>query len=134
MHKRLKIIQILTLLMLLAAACNAADATPEGEWVLATLNGANTLPDVTVTLNIDGDSVSGFSGCNHFSGKADIKGRQIQLNELSMTLMACLDELVNQQEADFFIALNLVDTWQVADDRLTLSGGDWALEFTRGAP
>jgi heat shock protein HslJ len=132
MHKLLPI--LLTLALLITAACESKSDLLEGEWELATLNGVNALPDVTVTLSIHGDTVSGFSGCNTYSGAATIQARQIQFSDLSMTLIACLDEQVTQQEADFLSALSMVDTWQVSDDRLTLSGGNWTVEFTRVIP
>lgn len=131
MQKAIIAILMFAFLLALAGCRGAADEALTGEWKLVRINGVETLPGVEVTLTFDQGTASGFAGCNSFSGAAKLSGKNILFSDLSMTLMACLDDAITRQETDFFIALNQVDTWQVSGDRLRLSGMNVNLEFTR---
>lgn len=131
MRKTIIIILMFAFLSALAGCRGAANEALTGEWKLVRINGVEALPGVEVTLTFDQGTASGFAGCNSFSGAAKLSGKNILFSDLSMTLMACVDEKITRQETDFFIALNQVDTWQVSDDHLKLSGMNVSLEFTR---
>jgi len=57
------------------AACASAGSQSEGEltgkvWVLASLNGAEPVPNTTITAEFTEDGkVGGSAGCNRYSGK-----------------------------------------------------------------
>ena len=82
----------------------------------------------------DENQVSGTGGCNSYSGGYSVKGGKITFSDLAMTLMACLDQKANQQEADYFIALNQVDKFTVSQDSLELTGSNVSLEFVKANP
>lgn len=135
MKKSIMLFNLVLLVLLSASSCaRTSDGELAGEWVLVKLNGADALGGVNVTLSYSDGTVSGFGGCNSYSGSVALKGSRVEFSDLGMTLMACLDSAVSQQESDFFIALNLVNSWQTDGDRLTLSGTDVKLEFTRFDP
>ncbi|GGP18622.1 META and DUF4377 domain-containing protein [Silvimonas iriomotensis] len=59
-----------------------------------------------VTLKIDGNHVSGFSGCNRFMGQIQTLNG-LKIGPLAGTRMACLDASVGVKESD---VLKLLDT------------------------
>ncbi len=121
----------LALLALLLSACSTSTSALTGEWRLSKLNGADPIAGSIVTLVFDEKQVSGSGGCNTFSGSFSVKSSKITFSDLAMTLMACLDQQVNQQEADYFIALNQVDKFTVSQDSLELTGSNVSLEFVK---
>jgi len=117
--------------LLVLTACSPSPQELEGSWTLVQLNGEPILPDVVVLLTIEEGAISGSSGCNTYSGGTILPGGKVELNELSMTLVACLDQAVNDQETNYFIALNRVDRWKISSDDLTLSGSGVTLQYER---
>jgi heat shock protein HslJ len=135
MHAKMSILVTLFVVSLLAlAACGGGSDDLAGEWFLAELNGAPPVPGTNVSIAFNQDEVSGSGGCNAYGGSYTLRGKGIQFGNLAMTLMACMDEAINQQEADFFTALSQVDSWEVSGNTLTLSGGSATIVFTRGGP
>ena len=113
----------------LLASCNKNRDNLTGEWRLTSLDGIPAVEGSAVTIRFDGTQVSGFGGCNTYSGGYTAKGGKIELTDLSMTLMACQDSELNEQETSFFITLNLVDRYTVSQESLTLRSSDVELEF-----
>ena len=99
----------IALAALLAAACSAAEPMigplDDKTWLAEDIAGAGVIDDLqtTVTLAKDG-GVSGYSGCNRFSGKAIRDGAQIRFGPLASTRRACAPA-VNDQEQKFHSAL-----------------------------
>jgi heat shock protein HslJ len=63
------------------------------EWMLTELYPSETVPTgIPVTLNIDGDRISGTSGCNRYSGgisEGKIPGAMTVNMNMALTMMAC---------------------------------------------
>lgn len=95
-------------------------ASPEGEWTLLTLNGAPLLADSTITATFEEGKITGYSGCNSYGGAYTVKGADLQLGEIAMTLMACLEEGVMEQEQAYMEALSNVAKFRLDNDRLEL--------------
>lgn len=95
-------------------------ASLEGEWMLLTLNGAPLLPRSTINATFEDGQVGGFSGCNSYGGAYTVKGSALRFEELAMTLMACLDAGVMEQEQAYTGALSNVAKFRLAADRLEL--------------
>jgi len=89
--------------------------------------------DVTLTAEFTADGVSGNGGCNQFNGPYTVDGQSITIGPLASTRAACPDEALQQQETDYFAALELATTFQVTGDRLDLfrDGGTYAATFER---
>lgn len=89
-------------------------------------NGATNLwPDTEITLTLGADgTLSGNAGCNDYSGTWEVSGPYVSdvgfdnelgqtftISDLTWTEMACEDELLMEQEAEFLQALGEVDHW-----------------------
>jgi heat shock protein HslJ len=101
----------------------------DGEWVLDV---ADSAPPVdagrAVTLEMDGDQLSGAGPCNSYRASLQVDGETVAISGLASTQRACEDP-VNQAEADYFAALQDVTGAEVVSDRLVLTGPEVRLTF-----
>ena len=107
-------------------------------WVLVSYGapGAETpvVPGSTVTLEFEaGDQAGGTAGCNSYGGRYQIDGDTISFSEIVQTLMACADEQVMEQEAQYLAALETASQFELSGDSLviTYDGGQGVLNFVR---
>ncbi len=112
----------------------------QGEWVLESgtdTEGAFIEPVQPITLEFDGDAVTGQAPCNPYSG-AVVRGPgssgtgTIEFGALTHSEMGCAEMEQNVLESRFFAAIEGVDRVSVSDDgdRLELTGDDVFLQFT----
>jgi heat shock protein HslJ len=128
---------VLCALTLALAACGAQSGPPslEGtQWSLVSFGpaGAETplVEESTITLTAADGQVEGSGGCNSYGGEYQVQGNEITFENVTSTLLACSDELVTQQEQQYFQALNAVRTYELGADRLNLYGADGQLLLT----
>lgn len=112
--------------LLLVAACSgtgpADQNTLQGSrWTLVGLADETPLGEVDVTAEFSEGQVAGNSGCNSYSGTYEVDGENIEIGELTMTLMACLDpDGIMDQEQRFLELLAGSQTFTVEGDQLIL--------------
>lgn len=113
----------------------------QGEWVLASgtdTEGVFIEPVQPITLEFEGDTVSGQAPCNPYSG-AVARGPgasgtgEISFGGLTRSEMGCAETQQNLLESRYFAAIEAVDRVAVSDDgeRLELTGDDIFLSFDR---
>lgn len=79
----------------------------------------------TITLGFSDDALDGNAGCNRYSGAYGRDGRRLDIGEVSLTEMACLEPAgVMAQELRYVGVLVDVTSFIVAGDILWLDGGD----------
>jgi heat shock protein HslJ len=99
----------------------------EGAWLVTGINnGAGAVSSVVsgsrVTMVFAQGLVAGNAGCNRYNGGYSTDGQSIAIGPLMSTRMACPDQAITAQEAQFLTALSAADTWQVSGNQLTLTG------------
>ncbi len=100
-----------------------------GLWQVTRLNGeVLEESERVVTLRFDGSPlrVSGFSGCNQYSGGATEKDDSLAFGQLMSTMMAC-DESRMLLEKRFLGLLDQVARFSISDDTLSLLDADGAV-------
>ena len=98
-------------------------------WALSELPG-QVLNDVRPTIAFSGDgTVSGSGGCNNFNGTYTVTGSTLKFGPLASTQKACGDP-ADQIEHTYLAALQATTTYQIADNKLQLTGGPTALTFS----
>lgn len=122
---------ILLLALFMLATCSQVSEPPSGEWTLVSLNGNPVVEGTHISLNFGDEQVSGSAGCNSYGGTFDSGGEGIEIANLTMTLMACTDAGVMAQESAYLAALEAVETFEVEDEQLVLSGPEVELQFKR---
>lgn len=107
------------------AACNGSKHEPlEGTtWKLSTMAGipASAIgaedDAFVVEFNAADMTVSGRTNCNRFFGHYELKGRELDFENMGMTRMACPD----MQYEDMFVKmLDEADRYRIKDSELTL--------------
>ncbi|WP_435640454.1 META domain-containing protein [Micavibrio aeruginosavorus] len=73
------------------------------EWQVKMINDAAPVGDRPLTVRFDDQGrISGFSGCNRFTGAYDLNGDTLAIKaDMAMTRMACLSDDAAQQETAF---------------------------------
>ena len=122
---------ILLLTLFTLATCSQVSEPPSGEWTLVSLNGAPLAEDTEINLVFEENRVGGSAGCNSYGGTFDSGGTSINITDLTMTLMACTDAGVMEQESAYLAALESVETFELDENSLVLSGPDVELVFER---
>lgn len=129
------------ILILLLSGCSlltgGASASLDGEWQLqAGTNQGKPVPIVPgslITLNVDGTQVGGSAACNTYGGTIKLQGTSVAISALSMTEMACQENLM-ASEAAYLAALPRVTTATLSGNSLVLTGPQVELRFARVAP
>ena len=114
----------------LTSACatnrtGSEETLSSGRWHAIEINGQ---PAATIGPNqrpwlsfqVDSSRVTGFAGCNRFSGPFRHDGASLTFGALAMTRMACADSALNAQESAFAAALHDTDHYVISADTLTL--------------
>ncbi len=101
-------------------------------WVLAGFGFENELPlaGTTLTLSFQDGQVGGSGGCNSFGGSYQVDGGNLIFGDLAMTLMACADNGINDQETRYLQLLGEVNSFAMEGSLLMLfTSSDEVLNF-----
>ncbi len=101
----------------------AMDFLGNKTWELNSLSGMTSIhenfPSGIPTLEfLEAGKLSGFGGCNEFSGIYSLEGKKLRLDPGSMTRMTCAGD----GESTFISALNQVKKFKSSDDEIKLLG------------
>jgi heat shock protein HslJ len=101
------------------------------DWSLVDMGGTGDFAKLVPTLHFGLDGmVSGFSGCNKFSGPYTVTGGDLSLGSLATTKMAC-EPPASAVEAGVLAALAGVNTWSIDENGQLTLGGAVPLTLTR---
>ena len=96
--------------------------TLEGLFKVNILNGDGVRNlDLTVAFNSQTKRISGFSGCNSYTGSYTTKTNSLKIGPLASTRKMCINEKVNTTEYEFLNVLSKVDGFRLNEDNLSLS-------------
>lgn len=119
---------MLAVAALALTACLGSDfaASIEGSWTLesGTWDG-QPIPLVEshpITAEFEGDEIGGTAACNTYGGRWQTNEGFFQITELAWTEMACMPPDVMESEAAYLTALANVETAEVVDGNLVLTG------------
>ena len=111
------------LILLLLVGCQSGKGDPSlesSDWMLVGLGDQLPLPATTLTITFENGQAGGSAGCNSYGATYTIKGDQLNLDEITSTLMACMDNGVMEQEQVYLSFLAEVNTYAVIDGTLYL--------------
>ena len=93
-------------------------------WILTALNGAEPLPDTTITASFDADgTLNGTDGCNRYGAVYEVDGNNISITLGPSTLMACPEPIMNQA-TEYLTALEAAAAYQIQGEVLELQDAD----------
>ncbi|MEM7119130.1 MAG: META domain-containing protein [Chloroflexota bacterium] len=79
--------------------------------------------DKNISLQIEGDIMSGSGGCNSYSGSVTVDGSQISFGNATSTLMACVGE-IGERETEFMAMLEQVASYDILRQSLRFYDAD----------
>lgn len=114
-----------------AEASGSAGATGiGGTWNLVEMGPTADFAHLQPTIEFTADgTVSGFAGCNRFSGTYTTNGAALGLGALATTKMAC-ERPGSAVEAEYLAALDGISTWAIEPDGRLLLDGAVPLRFS----
>jgi heat shock protein HslJ len=65
--------------------------------------------------------LGGTGGCNGYGADYQVEGNTLAVGAVVSTLMACADEAVNQQEQQYFRAIQAAGEYQLSGDQLVIT-------------
>jgi heat shock protein HslJ len=127
---------LLGLLLMTTKAQTESSATSLAgtSWTLEQLGSEEDLQSVlegtTITLQVDeaGTNAAGTAGCNRYRGTLNVQDNSFRITTPISTMMACREDVM-QQEQTYLRILQAVDSFEIAENRLELSGDGQRLVF-----
>ena len=135
---------------LVLVSCSAESAfessdsgTIHGFWEVVKLDGERPIRDPSITFTLDPEfpsgsrqdprsghrTVSGFDGCNNFSGVYVVTGDLLQSPSLISNLIGCSQDI--QLQGDRFLDAVVESNWSLADGHLTFASEAGAVVVMR---
>lgn len=131
---------LLGLILSSCASSQVGELPVPSEWKLVSIDSSGVevpvIEGTSVTLKFEaGGQAGGSGGCNSYGGKYTLQGNTLKFNEIVRTEMACLEEEINVQEQQYFLALDSTGKYEVNGDALTIwfNGDQGKLNFVRGS-
>ena len=98
----------------------SAQNTLNGTFTVSEMAVENLTTNLTITFDEANSKVSGFSGCNNFSGNYTTEGNTIKFSALGSTKKMCVDKNSNLVESKMMAALGKVTNFEIKGDKLIL--------------
>jgi len=120
------IVAVVMFLSLLTACgeINPRDALNGTAWVLTSIDNTPPLKGTKLTVKFTKGQIGGSSGCNSYGGSYEIKGVKISTGPIVMTMMACVDPGVMEQEQTFLEYLQDAQTFKLSEGQLQIFRSD----------
>jgi len=115
------------LFLLLLTACgeiNQEDALNDTAWALIYLDNTPPLKGTKLTVKFANGQIGGSSGCNSYGGSYKVNREKISTGPIAITLMACVDPGVMEQEQTFLEYLQDTQTFKLSEGQLQIFRSD----------
>ena len=136
MNRRASIVLSVIALTALAACSSAASPTPAplaGTWEITSTMGS-AVPDAVQppTATFANGAISGFGGCNTYTGSYTQNGTALTFGPVASTQMFCEGD-PSEVEADLFAGLERTASWRMAGTNLEMLDADGTVVLTMTA-
>ena len=129
-RKRLSTVILVAIVLLSLAACDGAgpvtdDPLDGTSWDLMAYRKSKPIPGTTITATFEDGQVTGSAGCNTYFGSYQIDGDIINVGQIAITEMACMEPAgVMEQELMFVEFLGDARTFRLSDGSLQITRSD----------
>ena len=120
------LLQLLVVLIFLSG-CTVLPGNSQSDlsgtgWTLINFEGISLLENTAMTAFFEDGNVTGSTSCNHYFGSYTIQGKQIQIEGLGWTEMACMNpEGIMDQEFQIMNLLSQADRYSIQGDTLQVN-------------
>jgi heat shock protein HslJ len=107
------------------------------EWLLTDMPGTTVVLTSKASFSVlENGRAAGNGSCNRFAGSVEINGSKIKFGSVASTRMACGDDALTAQEAQFLKFLSAANRFEMSDPFLLLfaEGYNQPLHFSRIPP
>ena len=117
-----------------------ADALAGTSWVAQRISDVSggrrvlTGSEPTIEFGVDGQTVSGSTGCNLYTGDVTIGPGTISVAQVAVTERGCIPQEIMEQEALFLEILTSADGFRVANGILELKSTEGSVSFIEPGP
>ncbi|RJQ42383.1 MAG: META domain-containing protein [Anaerolineaceae bacterium] len=118
------VVFLITILLSACGQISAKDPLNKTAWSLSAIDETPSMKGTKVTVDFSDGQISGSAGCNSYGGSYKIKGEKITISSLVMTMMACQDTGVMEQEQTFIQYLQDAQTFKVNGEQLQIFSSD----------
>ena len=111
----------------LLTACgviNPRDALNGSAWTLTSFDNMPPLKGTKLTVEFAEGKIGGSSGCNSYGGLYKVNGEKISTGPIAVTMMACVDPGVMEQEQIFLEYLQEAQTYIRSEGQLQIFRSD----------
>lgn len=127
------------MILIAAAVCALAACAPEapepsqldGDWLVQQIAGADLNAEARIHFTIEGERISGSTGCNNFTGAVTQFQNTVTISNVAATERACLEEAANVNEQRFLAVLPAVTRFVRNGARLELLSNSEELLLAR---
>jgi heat shock protein HslJ len=115
------------LVLFLLASCagaNRSDPLNGTAWTLTSIENSPPIGSAVLTVEFADGQIGGSSGCNSYSGSYKVQGGKITTDAIAMTLMACADPRLMEQEQTFLEYLQNTPTYKLSAGELQIIRSD----------
>ena len=111
------------LLLCLLTACgmiNPKDSLNGSAWILSYIDHTPPLDGRLLTVKFAEGQISGSSGCNSYSGPYEVNGEKISNGPIAVTMMACAEPGMMEQERIFLGYLQNAKSFKLSEGQLQI--------------
>ena len=84
----------------------------QGQYTVEDVNKRGIIDYSQLTLRVNGNQVSGSTGCNHFTGSIESQGDALHISQLAVTRKLCPEALMHQEQ-QYISSLETVNTLSI---------------------
>ena len=134
MKKRGIFLVVILMGIVLGACTGSSTKELEGtHWVLVEINQSPIIVGTAPTLHFEDEQVSGYTGCNSFSGGFQVDDDVISFSGLFWTEIGCMEPAgVMEQERAYMELLGLAERFELGNEALKIfTGSEGSLTFEK---
>lgn len=113
-----------TFLLTACGLINSKDSLNGTIWLLTAIDNIPPLEGTNLSVEFIDGQISGSSGCNSHGGSYEVNGEKIVTSSIVMTLIACVDAGVMEQEQTFIQYLQDAQTFKLSEEQLQIFRSD----------
>ncbi|MBM4412473.1 MAG: META domain-containing protein [Chloroflexi bacterium] len=120
---RRMLLWMILLMTVVACAMPGGNTLANTQWQLLSMNDQTPPDGIIVNLAFTQDTFGGVGFCNNYGGNYRVSGDTLTMDQMTMTMMACIGDNRDQLEQQYVTVLQQVTTYARDENELRLLDG-----------
>lgn len=120
---RRMLLWMILLMTVVACAMPGGNTLANTQWRLLSMNDQTPPDGIIVNLEFTQDTFGGVGFCNNYGGNYRVSGDTLTMDQMTMTMMACIGDNRDQLEQQYVTVLQQVTTFARDENELRLLDG-----------